>query len=141
MHIDSPRFGTLQVEPSRIIEFPVGLAGFEDCKRFTLLHPEENEPPFFILQSLDDPAVAFHIADPALYGFNFDVELSEDEIELLQLKDPAAAAVVVILSKGDDGSGPVRANLKAPLVLNLESRLGLQHVFGRLNFDLGNQGE
>jgi flagellar assembly factor FliW len=141
MEIQSPRFGTLQVEPSRIIEFPNGLAGFEDCKRYTLFHPEEDPPRYFILQSLDDPAVAFHIADPALYGFNFDVELSDEEIELLQLGDPADAAVVVILSKGAEGEGPLRANLNAPLVLNLASRRGLQHMFRRLNYTVSQTGD
>lgn len=141
MHIESPRFGTLSVEPSRIIEFPVGLAGFEDCKRFTLFHPEDeasDNPRYFILQSLDDPTVAFNIADPGQMGFSFDVELSDEEIDLLQLKDPADAAVVVILRKDDflKGSASLTANLNAPLVLNLVARRGLQHVFGSLNYDV-----
>ena len=139
-HIESPRFGTLTVEPSRIIEFPVGMAGFEDCKRFTLFHPEDGDadsPRYFILQSLDDPNVAFHIADPGQMGFSFDVELSDEEIALLQLNDPADAAVVVILRKDDFLKGnTLKANLIAPLVLNLAARRGLQHVFGALNYDV-----
>lgn len=134
IHIDSPRFGHLEIEPSRVIEFPVGLAGFEDCRRFTLFHPEEGDSPrYFILQSLDDPAVAFNIADPAAFGFRFDVALSDEEAALLQLDDPAQAAVVVMLMKApaDDA---LQANLNAPLVLNLESRRGLQHVFSSLNY-------
>lgn len=144
MHIESPRFGTLTVEPSRIIEFPVGLAGFEDCRRFTLFHPDDggveaepDAPRYFILQSLDDPGVAFHIADPGQMGFSFDVELSDGEIELLQLEDPADAAVVVILRKDEFlKSSTLKANLNAPLVLNLAARRGLQHVFGALNYDV-----
>jgi flagellar assembly factor FliW len=137
INIDSPRFGTLQVEPSRVIEFPVGLAGFEDCKRFSLFHPEEEEtgPRFFILQSLDDPAVAFHIADPALFGFNFDINLTDAEADLLQLDNPDDVVAVVILTKGG-ASEPVRANLNAPLILNLATRRGLQHVFSNLNYNL-----
>ena len=61
MKIESPRFGTLEVEPSRIIEFPKGLVGFENCRRFSLFHAEGGEPTYFILQSLDDPAIAFHM--------------------------------------------------------------------------------
>jgi flagellar assembly factor FliW len=133
--IDSPRFGSLEVEPSRVIEFPVGMAGFEDCKRFTLFHPDEENPPYFILQSLDDPAVAFHIADPALFGFNFDINLTDEEAELIQLGNPDDLAVVVILTKGGDRS-PLRANLNAPIVLNLASRRGLQHVFSTLNYNV-----
>ena len=137
--IDSPRFGSLEVEPSRVIEFPVGMAGFEDCTRFSLFHPTDETPRYFILQSLDDPSVAFHIADPADFGFNFDIELSDEEIALLQMTDSADLAVVVILTKGDARS-PLRANLNAPLVINLASRRGLQHVFSKLHFDITPKG-
>lgn len=140
INIDSPRFGSLQVEPSRIIEFPVGMAGFEDCKRYTLFHPDEDSPRYFILQSLDDPAVAFHIADPALFGFNFDIELTDEEAALLQLGKDEEIVVTVILTKGGE-SQPLRANLNAPLVLNLASRRGLQHVFSKLNYDVKLQGD
>lgn len=137
MHIDSPRFGALEVEPSKIIEFPRGLPGFEDIKRFTLLHPAEQAgeaPSYFILQAVDEPAVAFHIAEPARFGFNYEIVLSDADAAMIRLADPAAAAVVVMLV--NDGSGGVRANLNAPLVLNLEARLGVQHVFARLNYEV-----
>ncbi|MCX7176251.1 MAG: flagellar assembly protein FliW [Proteobacteria bacterium] len=127
MNIDSPRFGTLKVEPGKIIEFPAGLAGFEDCRRFSLFHPDEGDVKYFILQSLDDPALAFHIADPAQLGFNFEIALSDAETALLKLNDPLDAAVAVILLK-DEGDSPVRANLKAPLIINTRERLGLQHI-------------
>lgn len=135
MHIDSPRFGTLEVEASKIIEFPQGLPGFEDLKRYTLLHPTESAgeaPSFFILQSVDDPALAFHIADPARFGFNYEIALSDEDAAMIHLANPAAAAVVVMLV--NEGGNGVRANLNAPLVLNLEARLGVQHVFARLNY-------
>lgn len=141
MHIDSPRFGALEVEPSKIIEFPRGLPGFEDVKRFTLLHPAEqaNEAPsYFILQSVDDPAVAFHIADPARFGFNYEIALSDEDAAMIKLADPAAAAVVVMLLSEGEG---VRANLNAPLVINLEARLGVQHVFARLNYEVTLKGK
>ncbi len=139
MQIDSPRFGTLHVEANRIIDFPSGLAGFEQCRRFTLFHPDETEPRFFILQSLDDASLAFNIADPAQFGFHFEIELSDAELDLLHLADAGQAAVVVLLSKGERGE--VRANLNAPLVLNLEARRGLQHTFHRLNYLLSDSGK
>jgi flagellar assembly factor FliW len=141
MNIDSPRYGSLDVEPSRIIEFPRGLAGFEDCRRFTLFHPEPESaqtdaaPRYFILQSLDDPGVAFHIADPALFDFTYEITLSDEDTAMLQITDPAQTAVVVILTKESAGQ-PLRANLNAPLVINLESRRGLQHMFARLDYQL-----
>ncbi|MCX8016823.1 MAG: flagellar assembly protein FliW [Rhodocyclaceae bacterium] len=137
MNIDTPHSGTLEVAPDRIIEFPRGLPGFEDCKRYTLLSPEaEGLPRYFILQSLDDTAVAFNIADPALFGFNYEIALSDEESAALDLTEPSEAVVVVMLVKDSTAGGELRANLKAPLVLNLRARRGIQHVFSRLSYQV-----
>jgi flagellar assembly factor FliW len=143
LKIESPRFGTLEVEPSRIIEFPKGLVGFESCRRFSLFHAEGGEPTYFILQSLDDPGIAFHIADPAKFGFGYEIVLSDEEAADLDLAEgersvsesTAQIAVVVILSKQSAGQ-PVSANLNGPLIINLDKRRGLQHVFVRLDYNL-----
>ena len=132
MKIESPRFGTLEVDPSKIIEFPRGLLGFEDCRRYTLLEPPGDESKYFILQSLDDPALAFHVCDPSLFGFSYEISLSDDEAAEIQLADPAEAAVAVILSKPEGAA--MSANLQAPLIINMASRRGLQHVFARLDY-------
>lgn len=131
MNIDSPRFGTLKVEPGKVIEFPAGLAGFEELRRFSLFHPDADEVKYFILQSLEDPALAFHIADPARLGLDFEIVLSDAETALLKLNDPLDAAVAVILRK-DEGDKQIHANMKAPLVINTRERLGLQHVLKQL---------
>jgi flagellar assembly factor FliW len=141
MNIDTPHAGQLAVAPDRIIEFPEGLAGFETCHRFSLFHPEtvgDALPSYFILQSLDDPAIAFNIADPSLFGFSYEINLSDAESAALDLADPSDAAVVVILAKDGQagGNAQLRANLQAPLVLNVRSRRGIQHVFARLNYQV-----
>lgn len=134
MNIDSPRFGTLTIEPSKIIEFPQGLAGFENSRRFSLFHSEAVPPKFFILQSLDDPDLSLNIIDPTQLGFNYEITLSDAETAVLQLADPLDAVVAVILWK--ETSGPLRANLNAPLIINTRERLGLQHIFARLNYTI-----
>ena len=133
MKIESPRFGTLEIELDKVIEFPLGLPGFEECRRFTLFHPEGEDPKYFILQSLDDAEVAFYLADPARFGFTYEIALSDDEARTLQLADPADMVVAVILTKPDD-AGTLSANLNAPLVLNLVAKRGIQHVFADLKY-------
>lgn len=138
MNIEPSHAGALAVSADRIIEFPAGLPGFEAYRRFTLFHPESPEggpPRYFILQSLDDETVAFNIADPELFGFNYEITLSDAEAAALDLADPSEAAVVVMLVK-ESGSDELRANLKAPLVLNIRTRRGIQHVFARLNYQV-----
>lgn len=138
MKIESPRFGVLEVEASKVIEFPAGIAGFEDCRRFTLFHPEGEKPKYFILQSLDNVELALYVTDPGPLGFNYELQLSAEEMQMLQISDVKQAAVLVILSKrqGDEG---VQANLKAPLVINPQAQRGLQHVFNELRYDVGSE--
>lgn len=141
MNIDNPSAGSIAADAERIIEFPAGLAGFEEFHRYSLFHPETPEgvaPRYFILQSLDDPAIAFNISDPELFGFNYEISLSDEETAALELADPSDAAVAVILVKEgmDAGDGRLRANLKAPLIINVRARRGIQHVFSRLNYQV-----
>lgn len=67
MKFTLPCFGSEQVEiePESIITFPAGLPGFEGCIRFKMFH-EVGKLTVLWLQSLDDPAVAFSLGDPAL---------------------------------------------------------------------------
>ena len=135
MKIESPRFGVLEVEESKVIEFPEGLAGFEDCKRYTLFHPEGETPKFFILQSLDAGEVAFYVTDPGPLGFSYEMQLSPQEMQMLKIADVKEAVVLVILSKREGEE--VQANLKAPLVINPQAQRGLQHIFDELRYNMG----
>lgn len=137
--INSSRYGLVEVAEDKVIEFPRGLVGFETLCRFAFLHPESDSPKYYILQSLDDPDVAFTIADPAVFGFSYEIKLDEELSALLDQSDTPEAvaddAVLVILSKADDNA-PLRAILKAPLILNLKTRRGVQHTFTRLDYTL-----
>lgn len=135
MKIDSPRFGSIEIESDKLIEFPQGLPGFEAITRYTLLHPEGENPNFFILQAVDEPALAFHIADPKRFGFDYQISLTDAQVALLNLTNPADCAVAVMLTK-EDASQPLRAHLNAPLIINLATRRGLQHSFAKLDYDV-----
>lgn len=142
MKIDTYLFGSVEVNPEKVLTFPNGLVAFEDCKRFMLVHEEsEGEPISYTLQSLDDPALAFQIVDPTSLGFNYELALSDAEIALLQ--SPAADDVVVmqVLFKSEEGGrAEISPNLRAPLVINTRARVGLQKVMETLrpNITLSN---
>lgn len=129
MKVETYLFGAIEVSPEKTITFPNGLFAFENNKKFTLVHEEgKAEPASFTLQSLEDPAVAFQIIDPTTLGFNYDLELSEEENTLL--KNPAAedVAVMIILFKESKGAVEINSNLRAPLIINLKERVGVQKL-------------
>lgn len=140
MKIESPRFGSLEVDADKLIEFPGGLPGFEDCKKFTLLEMEEGKNASVgILQSVDHPEIAFSVAEPDQFGLHYEFSLTEDEEQLLRVSRIEDVAVFLILRR-EDGMDknelPVKANLMAPLVINAAQRIGIQKVIGRVGCDV-----
>ena len=125
----------LDIAPDKVITFPAGLPGFEDCKRFGLFE-QDKDGTLFSLQSLDDPALAFTVADPAVFGFRYDMPLSDADQAALGLKPEDEVAVAVMVFKGEGERAGINANLEAPLLINLGSHVGLQHSIPNLSVDI-----
>ena len=122
------RFGALALDPARLIDFPSGLMGFSDPQRFALLDLPDAGVPFKLLQSVDDPELAFLVLpiDPA-DGTIASVDLSRAAATLGF--DRAALAVVGIVTVRQNEEGVhFTINLKAPLLIDAERRVGAQHV-------------
>ena len=92
---------------------------------------QAGEPVSFTLQSLDDTNLAFQIIAPTALGFGYELELSDAEEALL--KKPAAedVAVMIVLYKQAEG-GTIAPSLRAPLIINLKERIGLQKVLNKV---------
>src|SRR5579872_4975287 len=56
--VQTKYFGTLSYEPDAPLEFPQGLPGFEERRRFLALQFADTQPLVF-LQSLEDPGLCF----------------------------------------------------------------------------------
>lgn len=140
MKIESHELGTIEVADDKVIEFPEGLPGFEDSKRFALVHEEGAAETVFLLQSADDPAVMFSITSPENLGVNYEFSLTDEETAMLALSSPDDAQVAIIVRKDEGAESPasagLRANFMAPLVINVTARRGLQKVINKLGFDV-----
>jgi flagellar assembly factor FliW len=113
--IESSRFGTLQVAPEEVIEFPLGLIGLSSS-RYTLL---DHNPGSGILwlHSLDDPQLALPVVDPRLFFPSFELLVSEEDRERIGAPDPASGQLYVTMRAAPDPAG-VMVNLRAPLVIH-----------------------
>lgn len=132
MKIDIDQFNLkdVPVNPDVVFNFPQGLTGFEDCKRFTLFH-EEGKPTVFWLQSLDNPQLAFSVVPPEAIDVEYQIELSDEDTTLLGLQNPAEALVVVVIYReaaNAAGGGKIAASTRSPLVLNPRTCIGMQKV-------------
>ena len=141
MQVNTHLFGTIDIDPDTILTFPEGITGFPDSKRYKLIHEEvAGEPVSFTLQSVDSPAVAFQIIDPTAIGFQYELEVTAAEQAALKAAKPEDVAVMLVLFKSEDSGKQIGANIRAPLLINPASRLGVQKVIQnyRPNITLSN---
>ncbi|MEM7164927.1 MAG: flagellar assembly protein FliW [Planctomycetota bacterium] len=121
------RFGEVTVSKDRIVNFPRGLVGLPDATRFTFLHPEDTDGPFFWMQALDDPALAFVVCDPRSFFPDYVVPLASEDQETLEIVAAEDGVVCVILVVPEDPR-QITANLRGPVVINPQTCIGLQLV-------------
>jgi flagellar assembly factor FliW len=94
-----------------------------------MLIQEDAQGASFTLQSLDDPGLALQVIDPTTLGFHYELQLTDAESALLQSPAAEDVAVMQVLYKKEvDGKAVILPNLRAPLIINMRARVGLQKV-------------
>ena len=124
MLVQTTRFGPVDVDESRLLEFPAGLLGFSRARRFALLQPDDRGV-FFWLQSVESADVAFVVTDPCLWSQDYTVTLRREQSAEIGLPDGMSPQLLVIVNRRDHG---ITANMQGPLVINPVTRTGLQVV-------------
>jgi flagellar assembly factor FliW len=126
MRIQTSRFGVVEITEQDVIDFPEGLLGFNDYRKFVLLD-DPNDEIFAWLQSCEEPGLAFPVLEPELFVSHYLYKLSKYDLEVLQLKSTEGTRSFAIITIPEDPT-QMTANLKAPLIINVAARIGRQSV-------------
>ncbi|TDO94442.1 flagellar assembly factor FliW [Halanaerobium saccharolyticum] len=126
MEIMTRDFGKIEIDKSDIISFNSGLPGFEKLEEFILL-PLAEESPFIIMQSVEDPDIAFVTVEPGNLIQNYEFEISDKTEKKLKIESVSNLLILNIITIKDDFKNST-ANLSAPIVINLEEKLGQQVI-------------
>ena len=108
---------------SPVISFPGGVPGFQMCRRFVVIAPEELAP-LRCLNALDSPEPSFLVIDPLLVDPSYDLTLRD--FERARLGAPGETllwlAIVTVTPEG------ATVNLRAPVVINTARMVGCQFI-------------
>jgi len=126
MLINSPRFGTIEVDEEAVITFPEGLLGFRDFKHYYFHEPAPGTA-FKWMQCVDTPALGFVVTDPRIFKPDYRVKAAPSQLECIEIEKSEDARVWVILTIPEDPA-KMTANLQGPLIINSVRRLGAQLV-------------
>lgn len=123
--MDSALLGALEIRADTVLTFPAGLPGFVALRDFALVETQRDELVW--LQSVDDPALTFLLADPFVVVPGFEIELPAPDLAALAGAGAADALLVLVVVQLEGGA-PVSANLQSPVVIDRAGRRGRQVV-------------
>lgn len=134
MHVESSRFGTIDVPDDEVVTFPDGLPGFPAVRRMALLgagampgveHASDHHTLFW-LHDLDDPALAFLTIVPWSAYPDYDIEIDPADVDDADADDLSILAIVTV--RREDGTVRLTSNLLAPVVIDTVRRVGRQII-------------
>lgn len=124
MMIQTSRFGGIEVDDQRFLNFPKGLLGFPDDREYALIQTGEDSA-FYWMQAVHRPELAFVVCDPRLFVPDYRIAIKSEDLAQIGLADTSGSQVFVIVNKVED---MLTGNLQGPLVINIATRVGKQLV-------------
>ena len=122
-------FGKIDIEDDKIIEFPMGIIGFENLKKFALIYDSEKEKRSKIswLQSMEEPLMVLPVINPIDITEEY-TPIIEDELTKT-IGDPADADILILVTMSiPSDKSKMTANLKAPIIINTVNRQAMQVI-------------
>jgi flagellar assembly factor FliW len=131
--LESQALGRVTVSADSIITFPSGLPGFPEARRFALIN-DHLQPPFYCLQCVDNPSLAFVVADPTALVPDYRPKNGVSTMQELHASSPEDLQALVTLTIPPGRPLEITANLMSPLVINPEQALGKQVVIEKPHY-------
>ena len=129
-YFETQNFGTVDYEGNSILEFPQGLPGFEERRRFVAL-TFPNTQPLVFLQSLEDRNLCFITLPVLTIDRQYRLEVSEEDLARLDLateRQPRIGEEVACLAVLTPRESGPTANLLAPVVINIRNMKAVQAI-------------
>ena len=131
--VSTSRFGELEVDEKKIVHFKDGIPAFEDEHEFIIL-PYEEDSPYYFMQSLRSPELAFLLTVPFLFFSDYTFEIDETTVKELDIKNSDAVFYYSMITIPNGSIRYMTANLLAPIVLNSENMQAKQVVLDKSNY-------
>ena len=127
MEIKTRIFGDVTISDDKMISFPNGIVGFPDLKDFALIHDEEQGDQAGIrwMQSVQEPNFAMPVINPLVVKEDYDPMVDD---ELLAVIGKGENLLVMTTITVPTDLSKMSVNLKAPFVINVDTRKAVQVV-------------
>jgi flagellar assembly factor FliW len=116
------------------VEFRKPLLGFDNLNKFEILEVEAN-PLFKEINSTEDENISFLSISPFVVDEDYEIDLSDSDIEDLEIENPEDVILLNIITLGESLDTST-VNMRAPIVLNINKELASQIVIQNDKYDI-----
>ena len=127
------RFGEIEVDEKKIVHFQNGIPAFEDEHEFIIL-PYDEESPYYFMQSIKSPDLAFLLTIPFLFFPDYSFEIDEETEKELDITNQDEIFYYTMVTIPNGSIRYMTANLLAPIVLNSKNMQAKQVVLEKSNY-------
>lgn len=137
MLVKTKYFGEINLSEDKIITMERGMFGFEEYKKYTILYDSEKEgrPNVSWLQSVEEPGLAFPVINPLVVKEDYNPVVEDELLKGLGEITEENIVILLLLTVPQDAI-QMTANLKAPIIINADTRKGAQVVVENEEYEI-----
>ena len=130
-------FGKIDVKDEKVIEFPQGILGFEELKRFTLVFDSEKSEATGLnfMVSLDDPAFMMPVVTAVAVKPDYSPKISAEVEKAIGPLTEENVLVLVTMTIPSDIT-QMTVNLNAPIIINIDTNKAVQSMVENEGYDI-----
>ena len=129
MLVKTRYFGEIDLTEEKIITLDKGLMGFDEFKRYTILYDCEKEEGTNIswFQCVDEPTLALPVINPLLVKEDYNPVVEDELLEGLGEITEENLVILITMTVPKEVE-QMTVNLKAPIIINADTRKGAQII-------------
>ncbi len=127
-------YGSVDYEEENLIIFSDGLFGFPDLKKYLLLSLDEEDDSMLLMISVEESKIGFVLINPFFLAPDYSPGLTSQELACLGAEDAGELSYYSICVVHDNYLDNT-VNLKCPLVINPDTRQGIQVILENSSYE------
>lgn len=139
MKIQTRVFGEIEINTDKLVHFSNGIIGFPEIKDYVLLFEETKEEKssstIAWLQSTEEPSLALPVLDPLSVVEAYEPIVEDELLVPLGEMDGDEMLVLSVVTVPSNLEN-MTINLKAPIIINSETRKGCQIIAGNTDLEV-----
>ena len=121
-------FGEIEIDESKVMEFPGGIIGFPDLQHFVLLYDEEQgSNTVKWLQSVEEPGFAMPVINPLIVKEDYNPSVDDELLKPIGEMADEDMVVLVTMTIPHELE-KMTVNLRGPIIINSATCKGCQII-------------